>query len=80
MREWRKTHKLSAEQRRKATVRSYAGTYKRRGRLVPQPCQDCGAEPAEMHHEDYARPLDVIWLCRLCRRARRQQATGKTAE
>ncbi len=29
-------------------------------------CEHC-ADPAEhAHHEDYARPLDVIWLCRKC--------------
>lgn len=62
MREWRKTHPMSAEQRRKDISRSYAGVYKRRGKLVSRPCW-CGA-PAEMHHDDYTRPLDVAWLCR----------------
>lgn len=39
------------------------------GRLVrPQACQDCGREGGriEGHHLDYARPLEVIWLCRSC--------------
>jgi hypothetical protein len=34
------------------------------GRLVPEPCERCGAK-AQAHHEDYSRPLDVQWLCRL---------------
>ena len=33
------------------------------GRLHRQPCQVCGAEPADAHHEDYTKPLDVQWLC-----------------
>lgn len=41
------------------------------GELVRGSCADCGAtEKTHAHHEDYARPLDVIWLCRSCHRAR----------
>lgn len=36
----------------------------RNGTLVRQPCAVCGVEPAVAHHDDYARPLDVRWLCR----------------
>ncbi len=35
-----------------------------KGLLEPQPCVVCG-DPAEGHHEDYGRPLDLTWLCRL---------------
>ena len=31
------------------------------GRLLRQPCF-CG-EKAMAHHEDYSKPLDVVWLC-----------------
>lgn len=37
----------------------------RRGKLERQNCRKCGKR-AEAHHEDYSRPLDVIWLCRQC--------------
>ena len=63
MREWRKNHKMTPEQRRKDACRSYAGVYKRRGLLTPQSCEVCG-EPAEMHHEDYEQPLLVRWICK----------------
>jgi hypothetical protein len=66
MREWRKTHLLSEKARRKDITRSYAGVYKRRGKLVPKPCQMCGHKKVEMHHPDYGRPLYVFWLCRPC--------------
>jgi hypothetical protein len=33
----------------------------RDGRMTKKPCW-CG-QPAEGHHYDYTKPLDVIWLC-----------------
>ena len=39
---------------------------KQQGKLVPRPCQICGTTAAlHMHHTDYKRPLDVVWLCAL---------------
>lgn len=35
-----------------------------RGRLEKQPCWACGSTKVEAHHWDYARPLDIFWLCR----------------
>jgi hypothetical protein len=44
-------------------ARAKAGVYLRRGKLERFPCEVCGA-PAQMHHDDYSRPLEVKWLCR----------------
>ena len=38
------------------------------GRLIrPDACEFCsGTAALAGHHEDYGRPLDVIWLCQSC--------------
>jgi hypothetical protein len=41
-----------------------AGNAIRDGRLIRQPCEVCGAEKVEAHHDDYSKPLEVRWLCR----------------
>lgn len=57
LKQWRKSnkHKLDAH----ALVRQAI----RRGVLTKQPCF-CGELQVDAHHEDYAKPLDVHWLCR----------------
>lgn len=39
-----------------------------RGEIIkPLECSDCGEEkPLDGHHEDYDKPLEVVWLCRRC--------------
>lgn len=64
-RRWRRRyHELTPEQRRRANCRAYSNVLKRRGHLVPQPCEACGSTDVQMHHRDYDDPWNVIWLCR----------------
>lgn len=36
----------------------------KKGVIVKQPCQMCGStEYVHAHHDDYSRPLAVMWLC-----------------
>lgn len=32
-------------------------------KLTRLPCQVCGDTSSHAHHEDYSKPMDVIWLC-----------------
>lgn len=39
------------------------------GTLTAGPCTLCGKSiDVQAHHEDYANPLQVVWLCRTCHR------------
>lgn len=47
------------------------------GNIVrPEFCSECKrlCKP-EAHHEDYSRPLDVVWLCRACHAKRHRKYT-----
>jgi len=35
----------------------------RSGDLIKHPCEVCGAREVHAHHDDYAKPLEVRWLC-----------------
>lgn len=51
-----------------------------RGDLVrPDACQDCGRTNTRImgHHPDYAKPLDVEWLCSACHRSRHHKPNRK---
>ena len=45
----------------------------RHGVLIQKPCFVCEKPKTDAHHEDYSKPLEVIWLCRNCHIARHFQ-------
>lgn len=53
-------------ERKKRGARLLANLAEDYGFLIKRPCEKCGAPSDHKHHEDYDRPLDVVWLCRKC--------------
>lgn len=49
-------------------------------RLTRQPCSVCGAPKTHAHHEDYSKPLDVVWLCPLHHRARHKELKAQSEQ
>lgn len=75
LKEYRKTHReehrlSSYEQRKKypdeTKARSITNHAIRDSKLIPQPCEVCGGEKVQAHHDDYNCPLKVRWLCVKC--------------
>lgn len=50
--------------RYKYEVRQLTHSAIQRGRLIRKPCEKCGNEKTDAHHDNYSKPLDVRWLCR----------------
>lgn len=47
------------------------------GVLLKAPCVSCGESKSEAHHEDYSKPLEVLWLCRTCHMSVHRNAKAK---
>jgi len=75
-REWRRKRVLTDEDRLRDASRAAATAARRKGILVPQPCERCGETKVEMHHEDYSKPLEVVWLCHRCHFDRHTELFG----
>lgn len=61
------------EDKRRGKAHSAVGKAIRNGDLVRQPCIRCGAEKSVAHHEDYDKPLEVMWLCQPCHKQRHKE-------
>ena len=47
----------------KRAVHIITGNAIRSGVLTKMPCEICGCSTVHAHHDDYAHPLTVRWLC-----------------
>jgi len=49
-------HKIRAQDKIRRAVKA--------GKIEKLTCEVCANEKSHAHHEDYDKPLDVVWLCR----------------
>jgi len=49
--------------KKKTVAHGIVGFAIKTGFLTREPCQVCGADDVHGHHDDYAKPLSVRWLC-----------------
>lgn len=45
----------------------------RGGYLDRLPCERCGEQKSVAHHEDYDKPLEIMWLCQPCHKQRHKE-------
>ena len=67
------TRAWRAEDARRAVAHSSVARAVRRGELFRQPCCRCGEVKSVAHHEDYDKPLEVMWLCQSCHKQRHKE-------
>ena len=67
------TRAWRAEDSRRAVAHSAVAKAIRNGLLIRMPCIRCGKEKSEAHHEDYDKPLEVMWLCTSCHKQRHKE-------
>lgn len=65
--------------RSKALARARVRTAVASGRLYkPLNCSNCGLEEQlQAHHEDYERPLEVLWFCDICHKIKHRRIVDK---
>lgn len=63
LREYKRQYKLKNPQ--KVNARFLVHYAVKTGVLTKGLCETCGSEKVQAHHTDYAKPLEVRWLCAL---------------
>jgi len=61
------------EDRRRTAAHSSVARAIRNGSLFRLPCVRCKEEKSVAHHEDYDKPLEVMWLCQPCHKQRHKE-------
>lgn len=55
--------KWRANNKPKRVAHRQVATAIEKGMLTKKPCEVCGSLKVHAHHEDYSKPLEIIWLC-----------------
>lgn len=77
-REWQKKEEWRRRNKVKRAAHAITSNAVRTGRLIKQPCIRCGSRRnIHAHHEDYFKPLEVMWLCRTCHGKRHRELNEK---
>ena len=67
------TRAWRAEDSRRQVAHAAVAKAIRNGLLVRMSCIRCEKEKSEAHHEDYDKPLEVMWLCSPCHKQRHKE-------
>jgi hypothetical protein len=62
-----------AEDKRRSIAHNAVARAIHNGSLFRLPCIRCKEEKSLAHHEDYDKPLEVIWLCQPCHKQRHKE-------
>lgn len=72
----RKQDSLDRTRKARGTITGYMSSHNavavalKNGSLQKQSCCMCGSIMSIAHHDDYTRPLDVMWLCTIHHKSR----------
>jgi len=66
---WKEYHAnriKNSDYKKKERARQQARRAVKKGIIKKENCSSCNSPISELHHENYSKPLEVIWLCRPC--------------
>jgi len=67
------TRAWRAEDKKRSIAHNAVSRAIRNGSLFRLPCIRCGEKKSVAHHEDYDKPLEVMWLCQSCHKQRHKE-------
>ena len=62
-----------SEDKRRSVAHNAVSKALKNGDLNRMPCVRCNAKKSLAHHEDYDKPLDIVWLCQPCHKQRHKE-------
>ena len=72
----RRRRRTDPDYRLKSRARRAVRTEIEAGRMVRGPCEVCGDDNTQAHHDDYDKPLEIRWLCPVDHAAIHAKAEG----